>query len=408
MPLLVGAALIFLGNGMLGTLLPIRMVSADFAPALAGAVMSSYFLGLICGTFLARRLISGVGHIRAFATFASTLSAATLAHPFLIAAAPWAALRLVEGLCIAGLAMCSESWLNERAGDAMRGRILSLYMIAIYMSQGVGQFLLNLGEVGGTGLFVLASILMSLAVVPVAATRVRAPTLPEATPFRFRRIYAISPLGVVGALASGVILGAFYGMAPYFASQSGLDVAATTQFMGAAIVGGLVLQWPMGRLSDGFDRRAIIVCLTFAIGLAALVVIPAIDWDRIHFISLAAVFGGLIFTLYPVCVAHANDRVDASELVSVATGLLIAYGIGATLGPLAASVLMSVLGPGALFGFIGAMGLMTAVFTLWRMRSRPAPLKEDRDPFRPVPRTTPVAGELDPRSDPADAEPQEA
>ncbi len=397
-PLLLAVSMIHVGNGMLGTALPLRMDMAGFATLVAGAVMSSYFVGLVAGTFLARWLITGVGHIRAFAAFCSTLSAATLIHPFILAPVPWSGLRLVEGLCIAGLSMCAESWLNERSGDQARGRVLSCYMVTIYAAAGTGQLALNLGDPVGVGLFVAASVLMSLAIVPVSATRVAAPSLPAAGPLDVSRVYRASPIAVFGAVSSGVILGAVYGMGPLFAQRIGLGVAGTTQFMAAMILGGLVLQFPVGRLSDRFDRRRVLAVICGAMSVASLVIAVASGLERIPFLVVTALFGGLVFTVYPLCVAHANDRAQPEEMLAISTVLLLGYGVGAIAGPIVAAGAMSLLGAGGLFAVTGTVGLATGGFALWRMGRRAAPAASEQEPFRPLPRTTPVASELDPRT----------
>lgn len=397
-PLLAGTTLLLLGNGALGTLLALSMSGLGYPSWVVGLVATAYFSGLVAGSFYGHRLISGVGHIRAYAALGSTFSAATLAHPFLVAAPAWAGLRFVEGVCIAGLFMCTESWLNERADNTVRGSVFSIYQITVYTALGSGQFLLNLSQTEGFGLFVVASILVSLAVVPVAITRVEAPAIPEPDNFGFARLYALSPLGVVGCFAAGLMLGPFYGLAPHFARLVGMDVAATTQFMGITILGGLALQWPIGRLSDRFDRRAVLVALCAAIFVVCAAVVVATRESMTALLVVAPVLGGVTFTLYPLSAAHANDYVDRANLVSASGGLVIAYAVGAGTGPLAAAAMMELVGAPGLFAFTGLVALLTAAFALWRMRQRPA--IEDQAPFQPMPRTTPVAYELDPRAEP--------
>ncbi|MDP7652825.1 MAG: MFS transporter [Rhodospirillales bacterium] len=397
--LLLGMALIFLGHGMLGTLLPLRMGMADFPPVVVGMVMSAYFIGQVFGVFLGSRLIANVGHVRTFAALASILSAAAIAHPFLFAPLPWGALRLVHGFCLAGLLMCTESWLNERATNEIRGRVLSLYMTTVYLAQGGGQFLLFLGDEHQYTLFIVASILFSLALVPVAVTRVRAPAPIKPSRLRLKELYAVSPLGISGAFASGIILGGFYGLAPYFAQQTGLGFDGAARFMAAAIVGGLLLQWPMGRLSDRFDRRTVFGGLALAVCVISVAFFTLPEGEQAPLLILAAVFGGTLFTLYPLCVAHTNDHVAPGDLVRASGGLIVTYGIGAAIGPVAAAGLISLIGPFGLFIFIGAVALGIAAFTFWRMGQRAAPATEQQGPFQPVPRTTPVASELDPRAE---------
>ncbi|MDP6786907.1 MAG: MFS transporter [Rhodospirillales bacterium] len=397
--LLSGMALIFLGHGMLGTLLPLRMGMAEFPPFVVGMVMSAYFVGTVFGVFLGGRLIANVGHIRTFAALASIISAAAVAHPFLVAPLPWGMLRLVHGFCLAGILMCTESWLNERVTNEIRGRVFSFYMISIYLAQGGGQFLLNLEGDSQFTLFIIASILFSLALVPVAITRVQAPAPIKPSRLRLKELYATSPLGISGAFASGVILGGFYGLAPYFAQQTGLGFDGAAKFMAAAIVGGLLLQWPMGRLSDRFDRRTVFGGLALAACVTSVAFFILPEGEQAPLLVLAAVFGGTLFTLYPLCVAHTNDHIERGDLVRASGGLIVTYGIGAAIGPVATAGLISLVGPFGLFIFIAAVALAIASFTFWRMGQRPAPTAEQQAPFQPVPRTTPVASQLDPRSE---------
>ncbi len=399
--LLAGVALVLAGTGALGTMLGLQMAVHGYSAWLAGLVMSAYFLGIVLGTFAGQRTIARVGHIRAFAALAATLAAATLAHPFLMGAAPWAALRLLEGYCLAGLFMCTESWLNERSDNAVRGTVFAVYQIVVYLAQGAGQVVLNLPDASGGYLaYAIASILISLAVVPVALMRVAAPDPPALVRFGFRRLYAISPLGIAGAFSSGLLLGAIYGLGPYFARQVGLDLGGTTAFMGMVIVGGLALQWPIGRLSDRFDRRAVLCWLCFAIAVVGLAAAVLGGLGRPWLMALAPLLGGVTFTLYPLSVSHANDFIAPSDLVPMSGGLLVAYGVGAMAGPTGAAAVMAGFGPEGLFLFCSAVGVLTAAFGRWRMTVRAAVPNEEQGAFQPVPSTTPVAAGLDPRVPP--------
>jgi len=402
--LLAGCVLLYLGNGALGTLLGLRLAIEGYPSWIVGTVMSGYFIGIVAGGFFSHKLISGVGHIRAFSVLASVMSAATLAHPLLDDPVSWGLLRFVQGYCMAGLAMCTESWLNERSTNETRGSIFSLYQIAVYLSQGIGQLLLNLGELSGFTLFVMASILLSLALVPVAASQVQAPTLPEPRRFGIRELYAVSPLGMIGCFASGLILGAFYSLAPLFAQMTELSISDTTQFMSAVIIGGLLLQWPIGRFSDRIDRRSVLAGVCLAIAVACLGMIVNSGSSLIVLLVLGAVFGGVSFTLYPLSVSHANDYIDPADLVPASGGLIIAYGLGATIGPLGAAGIIELQGAIGLFTFIAAMSLGTAGFAVWRMTRRDAVPTDDQIPFQAVPRTTVVATEMDPRSEPEEEE----
>ncbi len=396
--LLVAVFLLMVGNGPLTTIISVRLGAAGHSPALIGIVMSAYFAGLMLGSLFAYRVVNRYGHIRAFTAFASALSATALIYALHLAPLPWGALRFVEGFCMAGLFICVESWLNDSATAQTRGKVLALYMVFLYSGQAVGQFMLNLHDASGLLLFMLISILVSVAVIPVALARVSPPILPHVEGLSFRRLYQVSPLGIVGTISSGLVLGSFYSLAPVFTGQIGLDLSQTALFMSAVIFGGVVLQLPIGRLSDVFDRRMVIVCTLAAIALVSAGTITALQFGNGVVYLAAFVFGGFSFALYPLCVAHTNDHVRPEERVSASGGLILAYSAGATLGPLFSSVVMTGTGPTGLFAFTGGLSGMTLLFGLWRMRVRPSPPAEQQGSYQPLPRTTPVSVPLDPRT----------
>ncbi len=396
--LLVGMALLMLANGSLPTLLAVRLAAAGEPAWVIGLVMAQYFVGIVVGTLFGHRLIFAVGHIRAFAAFGSTMSAVTLAHAFFIDPVAWGAFRFVVGACAVGMYMCVESWLNARADNSTRGQVLSLYIITVYLFQGLGQFLIQLPDESGFALYALMSVLMSLAVLPVAVTRVQAPELPAQSRFDFVKLWRTSPTGMVVALVSGLVLGAFYGVGPVFAQYSGLDKGGTALFMSAVIIGGLVLQWPIGRASDGRDRRGFLlginialVCVSIAMALAGL--------SGYALIAAAVIYGGLGGILYPMSVAYTNDFLAPEDLVPAAGGLVMAYGIGAVVGPPVAAVFIEAFGATGLFHFTAIVGIGAAAVIALRMRQRPAPTAAEQTEFQVIARTSPVAGELDPRGD---------
>lgn len=401
--LLAGTFLLLVGIGLLGTLVPLRLADAGTSNLMIGVVGGAYFVGLIVGTRSCDVVIGAIGHIRAFAGFASILSAAMLAFPLLPAALPWAGMRFVCGFCLAGLFTCVESWLNAQASNDTRGRILSLYMIALYLGQGLGQMLLPLPDASGMVLFMLSAAFVSLAVVPVAMIRIAAPAPERWVRLGLRRLYALSPLGAAGAASSGLILGAFYAMGPVYARHLGFGIAETAQFMGLVIVGGLVLQWPVGRLSDRYDRRHALVAVALALMAVSSALVAAGTWSAGSALALAPVLGAVAFTLYPLSVAHANDRLEPAQIVAASAALITAYGVGAAFGPPAAAVLMEAIGPAGLFAFTGLVAGATAFFAVWRMLRRGPVPSEDQVRFLPLPRTTPVAGGLDPRGEAASA-----
>jgi MFS family permease len=272
-------------------------------------------------------------------------------------------------------------------------------MIFLYSGQAAGQFMLNLQDASGFLLFVLVSILISFAAIPVALTRVAPPMLPDVVGLSFRHLYQASPLGLVGTVASGLVLGSFYSLGPVFASGIGLDLSQTGLFMSTAIIGGVLLQLPVGRLSDVFDRRLVIVAVLGAMVLVCIgtAAVAGLGSSLLYLVTF--VLGGVSFSLYPLCVAHTNDHLEPAARVSASGGLILAYSAGATAGPLLSSSAMTLAGAAGLFAFMAATSAVALVFALWRMRVRPSPPAEQQGPYQILPRTTPVAAPLDPRAE---------
>ena len=392
--LLLAIFVMMAGSGFLSTLIGLRLERAGSDTLLIGLVATAYFGGLTLGALRAGSIVRRVGHIRAFAAFVALLSASTLTYALVQHPLLWALLRLVDGVCVAGMFICVESWLNDRAEPETRGGILAAYMVALYSGQALGQLFLSTGAATPAVPFQIASILISLAILPVCLTRSTAPTLGEADNLPLARLFAASPLGLAGAAITGLILGAFYGMAAIYARGIGLGLGAIATFMMTVILGGVALQWPLGRLSDRYDRRRVIITC-FALALAVSVALAAAPGGGL-LLLFGAAFGGLSFALYPLCVAHANDRLLPAERVSASGQLVLLYSAGAALGPLGAAAAMNWVGPGGLFLFIAACAAAMLGFSLWRLAATapvPGPAQQD---FQMLPRTTPVAALLDP------------
>ena len=399
--LLLAIFILMAGGGFMTSFVSLRLEAAGYSAPLIGLVTTAYFVGLTIGSLRVTRLIERVGHIRTFSAVVSLLSASTLAYSLGENAAWWMLLRLVDGLCVASVFVCLESWLNDRAEPVTRGSVLAAYMIALYAGQAVGQYLLNLD--GAAMLpFVVASILISLAVLPVSLTRMAGPAIGEQAPLSIRRLYDASPLGFVGVGMTGLMLGAFYALGAVYAQRQGLALSATALFMSVVIAGGVALQWPLGWLSDRYERRGVIVgALLGAVLVGAT--LAATSPIGLLLMVLGALFGGLAFALYPLCVAHTNDHLEAAERVGASGGLVLVYSVGAALGPMAGSTAMLLLGPGGLFAWIGACAAAGLAFALWRQQRRPAVPGEQQQPYQLLPRTTPMAAQLDPLAEPAAA-----
>ncbi len=397
--LLLGVALLLTGSGLLGTLLAVRGGNEDFDARALGLIMSCYFAGFFLGTFFAPPLIRRIGHIRAFAFYASLAAIAVMLHPIWINPWGWGLLRLATGIALVGLYTVIESWLNAEPDAGRRSRVFSLYMMVNLSALALGQVLLSIGDAAAPAMFSLIAILFCAAVMPVVTTRLMPPEVPQVSRLKLAHLYAIAPVATLGAGLSGLAMGGFWGLLPVYASDIGLDSRGVAMFMLTAIAGGAVLQWPIGRISDGHDRRiglAVISALAAAVAIA--VAIPAVQAQMRVVFVLFFVYGGLAFSLYPFAVAHMLDYLPKEHLLSGCSSLLLVNGVGSAIGPALAGGAMQKFGPQALPIYFALMLLALAGFTLARVmrfnRRRTHPIA-----FRPMLRTTPSALELMPETD---------
>ncbi|MEX0921569.1 MAG: MFS transporter [Rhodovibrionaceae bacterium] len=394
--LLLSAAVLLLGNGLQGTLIPIRAQLESYSTFEIGILGSSYFLGFALGCGLGPRTVRRVGHIRAFTAMAALASTVALAHALVTTPMVWVPLRAITGFCFAVLYIVIESWLNERATNENRGRILSLYTIINLTVITLGQMMVTLHDPESFPLFSVASILVSLAAVPLALTASPAPEAIPLARIRLRHLYRISPVGFIGCLAVGLANGSFWSLAPVYTQDAGMTIAGTALFMSVAVIGGAVGQWPLGRISDRMDRRRVIVAsclLSAALGIALVL---AGGLGRPVLLTLVFGFGFMALPLYSLSVAHTNDYVAPGEFVEASSGLLMIYAAGAVAGPMLASLVMGLTGQSALFGFIAAVHLLMCLFALYRMRRRGSVSATDKPDFIAVPGNAPTAYVLHP------------
>ncbi len=399
--LLGGTAAFVAGNSLLGIVLPLRMETAGYPVALTGAIMAAYYLGLAFGGLRGKRVILRIGHIRAFAVFAALAAAVTLAYATISHPAVWVFLRIVNGFCVAGLTATIESWLNTKSSNKTRGRVLGFYMLTFYLAMAFGQTLVNLTDVGAPDLFMLSASLIVLSLVPVAMTRLDEPNLSESQVLNVKDLYSASPIGMVGAGVAGLMVGSFYALGAVFASRIGLSVSEAALFMSVVVLGGLVFQFPMGMLADRYDRR-IVISITLLVvgitwGLLAGVIASELPFFALLIMTLG--FGGAMSSIYPLCVAETFDRLERRYYVAASGRLLMIYSIGATLGPLLASALMSIYGPPSFLMFESAVALLYAVFVLVRVLQQPSLPVDKREKYVPLPGAAPIAMGLDPRAD---------
>jgi MFS family permease len=383
--LFLGLGLLMLGNGLQGSLLGLRASLEGFPTATTGLVMAGYYGGFVLGSLLVPRLVSNVGHVRVFAALASLASVSVLLHPVFVLPVPWFALRVLTGFAFAGLYLVTESWLNDVATNETRGQLLSVYMVVMMSCMALGQLLLNAANPASYELFVLISVLVSLALVPMLLSAGRAPEFSTPEPISLRRLYAASPLGAVGSVYTGITMGSFFSMGAVFGTQIGLSVAEVSYLMTAWGIGAIALQWPLGRLSDKMDRRKVIVAGTALSAVLALAALGVRERPVHQLVAVVAVYGGVSIPLYSLFIAHTNDHLLPRQRVSASAALVLLHGLGATAGPMACAAIMGAYGPPGFLVFLAAGHVGATGFGLWRMTRREAVPLERQEHYGAMP-----------------------
>lgn len=399
--LLAGASLLVLGTGLLFPAIGAQAGAAQFPALVTGLIMSGYFAGFITGTYACPAVIRRVGHIRAFAAMASVASTMPLLHALWLHPLYWGVLRFITGLCLVGLYMVVESWLNVVAQSHQRGKVFAIYMAVGGTSMALGQMLILVGDSLGFVPFALASILFSFALLPITLTPVSEPPPTEAPRLGLRALFGISPIGVVGAVVSGLFTGAFYSLGHVFGQRVGMSATGIALFMAATILGGAAFQWPVGHLSDRHDRRWVLFWVCICGAVVALGGYYLAFSTETALIALGGVYGGLTFTVYGLCVTHVNDLVDRTRVLQVTGGLLLLHGAGATAGPTLAGALMDLLGPGSLMLYFCGVLLGMALVAWHYIRQRPLNRGEpgQKAGYVPMHESAQAVLQLDPRGD---------
>jgi MFS family permease len=388
--LIAATSCVQLANGYFGTFFALRVALADFGPGLGGLVLSSYFAGFTVGAIFCGRLIVRFGHIRAYAAFAGMVVAATAMLPLLVGALPWIVMRAIIGVGCAGIFVTTESWLNSKAPPNERGRVFSIYMVGSFLALGLGQILVGRIGLETAAPFNVVIGLFAVALVLVSTTRAEAPRITADAPLPYGLLSRSAPVAVVGAVLSGFVSGIFYSLIPAWMQQKGIEAGSIGIFMLAAVLGGLAFQIPVGRLSDRFDRRIVLAGL--GAGLAAtsviLIHLPR-DWSTI--LPVAALFGGLMSTFYPVCVAHAHDRMPADRVVAVSGRLILLFGVGSVVGPLIGSGLIDVFDVDGVLYLVAAAAALLAVVAVSRSLVKAPPPHLERSFEILAPQAAPLA-----------------
>ncbi len=389
-PLLTAAGILLAGNGIQGTLITLRANIEGFSPALIGLIGTAYFAGFALSCFATPHLIRHVGHIRVFAALAAVASAATLMLVLVVDSTVWLAMRFATGFCFAGLFTVMESWLAASSKNTDRARILSIYRLIDLTANAGAQFLLPLFGAMGFELFAIIAILFAVSLVPISLGDRSSPKPPEAFRFDLRTVWKISPLACAGCLTLGLTNSAFRLIGPLYADAMGLDTAGVALFLSTGIVGGAALQFPLGYLSDRFDRRWMIMGATLGATLAGLLLSTAEPGNQILIYAGSFIFGAFALPLYSLSIAHANDQADPGQYVLVAAGMIFFFASGATFGPLIASLVLDRFGAPAFFFYTSAVHGALIVVTLARMAIRPEVVDKGRSSFTYLLNSSPV------------------
>ncbi|MDX1609074.1 MAG: MFS transporter [Halofilum sp. (in: g-proteobacteria)] len=391
--LLLGMGMLMLGNGMQGTLLGLRASDEGFSGTVTGLVMSGYFVGFLAGAYLTPVIVQRAGHVRVFAALASIASVAILVHAMLVTPPVWGLMRILTGFAYSGLYIVTESWLNDRATNETRGSLLSVYLMITFAAMGGGQLMMNVASPSEYELFLINAIVLSLALVPILLSTNSEPEHSAPDPLNLLQLYRISPLGTVGAFATGMSQGALFGMGAVFARGYDLSVAQVSFFMAALIAGGAVLQWPIGRLSDRIDRRKVITWVGLAVVLVAAVTVPVARISNTGLVVMGVLFGGTVLPMYSLYVAYVNDHLKPKQMVAASSGLYMAVALGAVLGPSVTGWLMDKMGPNGFLWYFVAVHLGMVCFAWYRMARRPTPRVGEQVPYAFVPGRTPELAE---------------
>ncbi|RRU92297.1 MFS transporter [Stutzerimonas xanthomarina] len=392
--LLAGVALLLLGHGLLNTLLTLRGVAEGYSTGMIGLMMSGYFAGFLIGTWLAPSLIRRIGHIRTFAFYAALAAVAVLVHVLIVNPWVWLVLRVLYGVSLVTLYMVIESWLNAQVSGEKRGQVFALYMAVNLGALAAAQQLLSLDTPMNFTLFALAAILISSALMPITLTRQAQPALPDMPATDLLQLARIAPLPLMAAGISGLTLGGFWGLAPVYASQVGFDAAGVGLLMSITILGGAVLQWPIGLFSDKHDRRVVLLWVVAIAAVLALVITPILSGSLL--LGLMFLWGGLAFSIYSIAVAQMVDQLHPDEILSGSSGLLLANGFGAAFGPVVAGGLMHLFGHIALPLFFAVSLGILAIYSFWRPRRVVDLVTEPHGHFTPMLRTSHTVLELMP------------
>jgi len=389
--LFFGFAIISLAHGLQGTLIGVRAIVEGFSFISTGFIVAGYYVGYLTGSIIIPIFLKRVGHIRVFAALASLASIAILLHSVFIQPYMWFFIRILTGISLAGIFVIMESWLNAKSTNETRGKILSIYMIVTFSFLGLGQFLLNLSDPAEVDLFILVSILLSFALLPILLSITEAPNITDSKKISLKELFVISPLGFVGAFFTGLAHSAILGYGAVFASVKGLGLFEISIFMVIVTSFGALFQWPIGYLSDKIDRRVILISVTLISSALSLFIVASSYISLIIFFILLAIYSGMSLPLYSLTIAHTNDFLQQDEIIGGTASMCILVGLGSICGPIAASLFMNAIGPDGFFVYLFIVHGLLGLFGLYRMAKRTKPMDLESQ-YTPLPRTISAAG----------------
>ena len=406
-PLLIAAGILLGGNGLQGTLIALRGAEEGFSPATIGFMGTAYFGGFLLGCAFITRIMKSVGHVRSFSALAAIASAGTLLLVLIIDPVMWSIIRFATGFCFAGLFTIMESWLNSGVQNSDRARVLALYRIIDIGSVTGAQFLIPVFGADGFAIFAIMSIMITLSLVPVSLGDRSNPKAPEDVKLDLARVWRISPLASVGCIAVGMTNSAFRTLSPVYAEQIGMSVTDVVTFISVGIIGGAIIQYPLGHLSDLWDRRKVLLATTGGAMVAALALVFLAGTGALANFALVFVFGSFAMPLFSLSAAHANDRADKGEFVLVNAALMLFYSFGAIGGPIVAALFMQRFGPQSLFVFCAIVYALLILIIVYRMQAREAVPVSRRGRFIALLRTSTIFARLTRRNGSAGKGPAE-
>jgi len=383
--LFVGMFMLMVGNGLQGTLLGLRGESEGFSTFALSIVMSAYFLGFLFSSRFTPHLIRRVGHVRVFAALGSLISAVLISYPILVEPWAWTIGRVLIGFCFCGVYITAESWLNDASSNENRGKSLSLYMIVQMAGIVFAQWIVSQGDVSGYVLFIVPSILVSLAFAPVLLSVRPMPAFETTKPMKIKELVSASPLACFGMFILGGVFSAQFGMSAVYGSRVGLSVAEVSFFISAIYVSALIAQYPIGWLSDRIDRRALIIWVSF-IGAAGSMIAFLVPGSLFLIIVSAVIVGGTSNPLYALVLAYANDYLEREDMAAASGGLLFINGLGAVAGPVIVGYMMDTIGNNGFWLYTGVLMSALGGYGLFRMtrRSRSDMDVEDQFAYSPL------------------------